>query len=190
KITKGLLVFFVSFVAKLRVFGAKRMVHIRDAFPEDVPAILAIYNDVVATSTAIYREEPATLDDRRQWFDARRAQSYPVLVADDDSGLLGFASYGDFRAWPGYRFTVEHTVHIRADQRGRGVGTMLMQALIQRAVEQRKHVMIGGIDAANEASLRFHDRLGFVRTALLRQVGFKSGHWLDLVFVQRLLDEP
>jgi phosphinothricin acetyltransferase len=176
------------------------MVRIRDASEADVPAILAIYNDVIATSTAVYREQPATLDDRRQWFDARRAQSYPVLVAlaaaasaeaaDDDSGILGFASYGDFRTWPGYRFTVEHTVHIRADQRGRGVGTTLMHALIQRAVEQGKHVMIGGVDAANEASLRFHDRLGFVRTAELHQVGFKSGRWLDLVFVQRLLEEP
>src|SRR5262245_37295923 len=112
------------------------MARIRDASVDDVPAILAIYNDVIATSTAIYREEPATLDDRREWFDARRVQSYPVLVADDDSGILGFASYGDFRAWPGYRFTVEHSVHIRADQRGRGVGTMLMRVLMQRAIEQ------------------------------------------------------
>jgi phosphinothricin acetyltransferase len=163
------------------------MVRIRDAAEDDIPAILAIYNDVIATSTAIYREEPATLDDRREWFNARRAQSYPVLVADDGSGILGFASYGDFRTWPGYRFTVEHTIQIRADQRGRGVGTMLMHALIQRAFEQRKHVMIGGVDAANEASLRFHDRLGFVRAASLHQVGFKSGRWLDLVFVQRIL---
>lgn len=160
---------------------------IRDAVEEDVPGILAIYNDVIATSTAVYREDPASLDDRLQWFTARRAQSYPILVAADDSDILGFASYGDFRAWPGYRFTVEHTVHIRADQRGRGVGTMLMQALIRRAIEQDKHVMIGGVDADNEPSLRFHERLGFIRAAHLRQVGFKFGRWLDLVFVQRIL---
>ena len=173
-------------------------VSVREASTDDVPAILAIYNDVIATSTAVYREDPATLDDRLQWFAARQAQSYPVLVAlgavasaeaaTDDSGLLGFASYGDFRAWPGYRFSVEHTVHIRADQRGRGVGTLLMRALIQRAVEQGKHVMIGGVDADNEASLRFHERLGFQRAAHLRQVGIKFGRWLDLVFVQRILD--
>ena len=96
--------------------------HPRGVATDDVPGILAIYNDVIATSTAVYREDPATLDDRLQWFDARQAQSYPVLVATDDSGILGFASYGDFRTWPGYRFSVEHTVHIRADQRGRGVG--------------------------------------------------------------------
>jgi phosphinothricin acetyltransferase len=164
------------------------MEHIRDARVDDVPGILAIYNDVIATSTAVYRQEPATLDDRRQWFDARVAQGFPILVAADDSGIVGFASYGDFRSWPGYRFTVEHTVHIRTDQRGQGVGTRLMQALIERAVAQGKHVMVGGVDADNEPSLRFHERLGFVRAARLQQVGFKFGRWLDLVFVQRILD--
>jgi L-amino acid N-acyltransferase YncA len=159
----------------------------RDAVEQDVPEILAIYNEVIATSTAVYRDDPASLDDRLEWFNARRAQAYPILVAADHSGILGFASYGDFRSWPGYRFSVEHTVHIRADERGRGVGTMLMQALITRAIEQDKHVMIGGVDADNEPSLRFHERLGFIRAAHLRQVGFKFGRWLDLVFVQRIL---
>ena len=173
-------------------------VSIRDASTDDVPAILAIYNDVIASSTAIYREDAATLDDRLQWFRSRQAQANPVLVAlaagasaeaaTDDSGIVGFASYGDFRAWPGYRFSVEHTVHIRADQRGRGVGTRLMHVLIERAIAQGKHVMIGGVDADNEASLRFHERLGFTRAASLRQVGFKFGRWLDLVFVQRMLN--
>ena len=166
---------------------AERSVTIRDAVDEDVPGILAIYNDVIATSTAVYREDPATLEDRRQWFEARREQSYPILVASDGSGILGFASYGDFRSWPGYRFSVEHSVHVRADQRGRGVGTLLMGALIQRAIDQGKHVMVGGVDADNEPSLRFHERLGFARAARLREVGFKFGRWLDLVFVQRVL---
>ena len=165
------------------------MIDVRDADDADVPGILAIYNDVIATSTAVYREEPATLDDRREWFAARRQQGYPILVGVDQSGVIGFASYGDFRSWPGYRFSVEHTVHIRADQRGRGVGTLLMRSLIDRAQQQRKHVMIGGVDADNEASLRFHEQLGFTRVAHLRQVGYKFGRWLDLVFVQRLLDE-
>ena len=163
------------------------MADIRDARVDDLPGILAIYNDVIATSTAVYREDPATLDDRTQWYQARQAQGYPILVAADDSGIVGFASYGDFRSWPGYRFTVEHTVHIRADQRARGVGTRLMQALIERAVAQGKHVMVGGVDADNEPSLRFHERLGFVRAARLHDVGFKFGRWLDLVFVQRIL---
>jgi phosphinothricin acetyltransferase len=161
---------------------------IRDASADDMPGILAIYNEVIATSTAVYREDPATLDERQQWFDGRRVQGYPIFVAAGDSGIVGFATYGDFRPWPGYRFSVEHTVHVRADERGRGVGTALMRVLVQRAVDQGKHVMIGGVDADNEASLRFHERLGFERAAHLRQVGFKFGRWLDLVFLQRILD--
>ena len=164
------------------------MLEIRDGVETDMPAILAIYNEVIATSTAVYRETPASLEDRLEWMRTRQAQSYPILVASDDSGIVGFASYGDFRSWPGYRFTVEHTVHVRADQRGRGVGTTLMRPLFERAARQGKHVMIGGIDADNHASLRFHERLGFVPVAHLREVGYKFGRWLDLVFVQRILD--
>src|SRR5262245_49962388 len=98
------------------------MLEIRDASPTDLPALLAIYNDVVATSTAIYRDEPATLEDRRSWLAARQADGHPVLVAIDGGALVGFAAFGGFRPWPGYRFTVEHSVHVRADRRGQGVG--------------------------------------------------------------------
>ena len=163
------------------------MVHIRDAGDEDLPGLLAIYNDIIATSTAVYREAPATLDERREWLHAHAAQGYPVLVAADESGVAGFASFGDFRVWPGYRFTVEHTVHVRADCRGRGIGAALMGPLIARAAALGKHVMVAGVDADNEASLRFHERLGFARVAHFREVGFKFGRWLDLVFLQRML---
>jgi L-amino acid N-acyltransferase len=163
---------------------------IRDARVEDLPGILAIYNDVLLTSTAIYRDDPVTLDDRRQWWEARIAQGQPVLVAADASGVAGFASFGDFRAWPGYRFTVEHSVHIRSDRRGQGLGTTLMHPLMERAAAMGKHIMIAGVDADNDASLRFHERLGFVRVAHFREVGFKFGRWLDLVFLQRTLVEP
>jgi L-amino acid N-acyltransferase YncA len=161
---------------------------IRDAHREDLPHILAIYNDIVATSTAIYRDDPATLEERAQWWRDRTAQGYPVLVAADHTGVIGYASFGDFRAWPGYRFTVEHTVHVRSDRRGHGVGTALMHPLIERATTLGKHVMIAGVDADNHASLQFHERLGFVRVAHFREVGFKFDRWLDLVFLQRLLD--
>ena len=105
---------------------------IRDAIEADVPAIHAIYNAVLASSTAIFSETPATLESRQKWFRGRREQGYPVLVATDDSGVLGFASFGDFRSWPGYRHTVEHSVHVRADARGRGVGRGLMEVLLAR----------------------------------------------------------
>lgn len=161
---------------------------IRDATEEDLPAVLGIYNDVVATSTAIYTEVPATLADRQAWWQSRVAQGYPVLVSADETGIVGFASFGDFRAWPCYRFTVEHSVHVRSDRRGRGVGEMLMRSLIPRATGLGKHVLIAGVDGENAASLRFHERLGFERVAHFKQVGFKFGRWLDLVFLQRFLN--
>jgi phosphinothricin acetyltransferase len=163
------------------------MTEVRDARENDLGGLLEIYNDVVATSTAIYRDDPATLADRREWWAQRVAQGYPVLVATRESEVIGFASFGDFRAWPGYRFTVEHTVHVRADLRGRGVGTALMRPLLDRAAALGKHVMVAGVDADNSGSLAFHERLGFVRVAHFREVGFKFGRWLDLVFLQRTL---
>jgi phosphinothricin acetyltransferase len=160
---------------------------IRDATEEDLGGLLAIYNDVIATSTAIYSYDPVTLEERRQWWRARTAQGYPVLVARDEQGVAGFATFGDFRAWPGYRFTVEHSVHVRAAGRGRGVGTLLVQALLARAAALGKHVMIAGVDAANVAAIRFHERLGFEKSGHLREVGYKFERWLDLVFLQRRL---
>ncbi len=161
---------------------------VRDAIEPDMPVILAIFNDVIATSTAVYMDQPSTLDERLTWWRGRVGAGYPVLVSEDDSGLTGFASFGEFRTRPGYRFTVEHSVYVRGDQRGRGVGRALMTPLVHRAVSLRKHVMVGGVDAQNEGSLRFHERLGFERVAHFKQVGFKFGRWLDLVFLQRTLD--
>jgi len=161
------------------------MMLLRDAAEDDLAGLAAIYNDVIATSTAIYSSVPVTLEDRRQWWRARVAAGYPVLVALDDSGVIGFSTFGDFRSWPGYRFTVEHTVHVRADRRGGGVGTKLLEALFPLAAALGKHMMIAAVDAANAASIRFHERLGFEQAGCLREVGHKFGRWLDLVFLQR-----
>ena len=158
---------------------------IRAAAESDLPGLLAIYNDVIATSTAVYSYIPTTLEERTTWWRARVGMGYPVLVAVDDSGVLGFSTFGDFRTWPGYRFTVEHSVHVRADTRGRGVGKELVIALFPLAEALNKHVMIAGVDAANEASIRFHERLGFEKAGHLREVGHKFDRWLDLVFLQR-----
>jgi L-amino acid N-acyltransferase YncA len=167
------------------------MANVRAASEADLPGILAIYNEVIATSTAVYTSEPSTLDERRAWFAARSAQGFPVLVAVDASDVLGFASFGEWRgAWPGYRYTVEHSVHVRHDVRGQGIGRSLVEALFPPALALGKHVMIGGIDAANHASLSFHARLGFERVASFREVGHKFGRWLDLTFMQRFLDPP
>jgi phosphinothricin acetyltransferase len=160
---------------------------ITDATEADLPGLVEIYNEVVANSTAVYSSEPVTLADRLSWWRGRRAQGYPVLVARDAGVVAGFATFGDFRAWPGYRFTVEHSVHVRADGRSRGMGTALVQALLPRAAAMGKHVMIAGVDAANAAAIRFHERLGFAQSGRLTEVGYKFGRWLDLVFLQRML---
>ena len=156
-----------------------------DAAEHDLAGLVAIYNEVIATSTAVYSSTPVTVEDRRQWWRARVAAGFPVLVARDESGIAGFSTFGEFRTWPGYRFTVEHTVHVRADRRGSGVGTKLVEALFPRAAALGKHMMIAGVDAANTASIRFHERLGFAQARCQREVGHKFDRWLDLVFLQR-----
>ena len=160
---------------------------VRDAVEADLVGIVAIYNDVVARSTAIWSEAPTSLDERQAWLAQRRANGYPVLVAVE-AGVVGFASFGPFRPWPGYAATVEHSVHVRVDRRGSGVGRALLEELIASAKTAGAHAMVGGIDAANEGSLRFHAGLGFAEVGRLPQVGRKFGRWLDLVFVEKLLE--
>jgi L-amino acid N-acyltransferase YncA len=166
-------------------------IRVRDANADDLPAMLAIYNEVVANSTAIYTFQASSLDERREWFRVRSGGGWPVLAAVRGDELLGYASFAEFRgAWPGYLHSVEHSVYVRADCRHQGIGSALLQALLPIAAKMDKHVMVGGIDAANEASLRLHERLGFQRVAHFREVGRKFGRWLDLVFVQRFIDAP
>lgn len=166
-------------------------VHLRDAIPGDVPAILAIYNAVIETSTAIYISEPVTLQNRLDWFTDRTAAGFPVLVAEAQGVVAGFATYGEWRgSWPGYLYTVEHSVHVDSAVRGQGVGRHLMLALIDRATAQGKHVMLGAVDAANAPSLAFHRSLGFEPVSHFKEVGRKFDRWLDLVFVQKILDAP
>jgi L-amino acid N-acyltransferase YncA len=167
--------------------GSTREVLVRDAAEADLPGLLAIYNEVIESSTAVFSNVPATLEERQSWLAGRRAAGYPVIVADDESGVAGFGSFGDFRAWPGYRFTVEHSVHVRADRRGEGIGTMMLTELIERACALGKHSMIAGIDADNVASIRLHERLGFTQVARLPEVAWKFDRWLDLLLLQRLL---
>ena len=170
---------------------AQHGVTIRPATTADAEAISDLYNALIATDTVAWTEVAESVDQRRAWIAAQHERGEPVLVADDDGDVVGFVSYGEFRdatKWPGYRFTVEHTVHVRQDTWGRGVGRALMEELCMLARANGKHVMVGGIDGANEASLRFHERLGFVEVARMPQIGWKFDRWLDLVLVQRVLD--
>jgi phosphinothricin acetyltransferase len=160
---------------------------IRKATEADLSQILAIYNDAVAKTTAIWNDQPADLANRRAWFRARTAQGFPVLVAEEDALTVGYGTFGDFRPFDGYRFTVEHSVYVAEGVRRRGIASSLLAALEERARAMGKHVMVGGIAADNEASLKLHERLGFVETGRMPEVGFKFDRWLDLVLMQKKL---
>ena len=160
-------------------------------FDQHAPAILAIFNDAIANSTALYEYKPRTMDTMRAWFDAKAKGRFPVLgIADDDGTLMGFASYGSFRAFAAYKYTVEHSVYVDSRFRGRGVGRRLLNEMIEAAKSQHYHMMIGGIDAENAASIALHQSLGFTHCASIKQAGFKFGRWLDLEFYQLLLPTP
>ena len=163
-------------------------VEIRDAQPADADAIAAIYNDVVVHTTAIWNDHQVDGENRREWIVGRQRAGYPVLVAMRDGQVAGYASFGDWRAAHGYRHTVQLSVHVRADQRGAGLGRALLMALIARARASGKHVMVAAIEAGNTGSIRLHEKLGFQQVGLMPGVGTKFGRWLDLAFLQLVLD--
>ncbi|MFT3963329.1 GNAT family N-acetyltransferase [Propionivibrio sp.] len=164
---------------------------VRCDFERHADAILAIFNEAIVNSTALYDYRPRTPQSMVPWFDAKRAGNFPVIgVEDADGGLLAFASYGTFRGWPAYKYTVEHSVYVHKDHRGQGLGRRVLRELIAAARRNDVHAMIGGIDATNAGSIALHERLGFKHAGTLPQVGFKFGRWLDLAFYQLLLDTP
>lgn len=163
---------------------------IRPATEADLPAILAIYNEVIANTTAVYSYVPHTLEMRRQWFDERCAADRPVIIAERNAEVVGFGSFGPFRDWPAYKYTAEHSLHVRHDVRGHGIGSALLVALVREATSRELRTLVGGIDAANTASIALHTKHGFVECARIRDAGFKFGRWLDLVFMQLVLDGP
>jgi L-amino acid N-acyltransferase YncA len=153
--------------------------------------ILEILNEAIENSTALYDYAPRPPESMIAWFEAKQKGRFPVLGAVNDAGaLLGFASYGTFRAWPAYKYCVEHSVYVKKEQRGAGVGLTLMQCLISAATEQDLHVLVGGIDVSNRASVALHEKLGFSHAGTIRQAGFKFGRWLDLAFYELLLQTP
>jgi phosphinothricin acetyltransferase len=164
---------------------------VRDATFADLPATLAIYNELIETTTIAWTEHHQTLDERAAWFAEQQRRGFPVLVADDGGEVVGVTAYGDFRDsihWPGYRHTVELSIHVRGDRRHSGIGRLMIDALIERARESAVHVMVAGIDADNVDSIRFHERMHFVEVARMPETGRKFGRWLDLVVMQRVLD--
>jgi phosphinothricin acetyltransferase len=154
-------------------------------------ANLDILNEAIVYSTALYAYQQRTAADMTSWFDGKARHDYPVICAEADDGqLLGFATYGQFRERPAYKYTVEHSLYVDARCRGRGVGRVLLGAIIEAAGKQDYHVLVGGIDAANGASIKLHQKFGFMPCGIVRQAGFKFGRWLDLAFYQLILKTP
>ena len=162
---------------------------IRNAAPRDLPVILEIINHAILTSTAIYDYEIRTLEEQTAWFEKMIADGMPVIVAEFEGEVIGYGSYNIFRPKIGYKFSVEHSIYLDDKSRGIGVGGKLLGSLIQRAKESGLHTMIAGIDAANRGSIEFHKKYGFIEKGYLREVGYKFDQWLDLVFMQLILEE-
>ncbi len=160
-------------------------------FQEHATAILDIYNEAIANSTALYDYHPRTTDTMVAWFNDKQSGQYPVIgVTSESNELMGFASYGVFRARPAYKYSVEHSVYVHVDHRGKGVGNILMKQIIERAKAQQYHLLVGGIDADNQVSIALHEKFGFTHSGTVTQAGFKFGRWLDVAFYQLILETP
>lgn len=154
-------------------------------------AILAIFNEAIVNSTALYDYKPRTMEMMAGWFDAKSKGKFPVIGIENDSGdLMGFGSYGTFRAWPAYKYSVEHSVYVAEAFRRQGIGKRVLQEVIAAAQGQDYHVLVGAIDATNSASIRLHEASGFTHCGTIRQAGFKFGRWLDLSLYQLILSSP
>ena len=163
------------------------MITIRHAEEKDLPQMLEIYNDVILNTTAVYDYEPHTLEMRKQWFETKQQQGFPVFVAEEENKIVGFSSFGPFRAWAAYKYSVENSVYVKASERGKGIGKLLMPPLIDAAKKLKMHTIIASIDATNEASLKLHKSFGFEEVAHFKEVGYKFGRWLDLKFLQLIV---
>lgn len=163
---------------------------IRQATAADVPTILEIFNDNILNSTAIYMYKEQTLEQRMQWFDGKQQNGEPLFVFEIDGEVAGYATYGAFRAYPAYQYTVEHSVYVHKNHYKKGIATKLMHAIIDHAKAQNVKTMVAGIDKENGASMIIHEKLGFTYSGTIRNAGYKFGRWLDLVFYQLDLDGP
>lgn len=164
---------------------------VRCTHDQHASQILEVFNEAILTSTALFDYKPRAPESMVPWFKAKDSGNFPVIsIEGSDGQLLGFASYGTFRAWPAYKYSVEHSVYVHKDHRGKGLGRILMQELISAAQDQNYHLLVGGIEATNSGSIALHEALGFSHAGTIRQAGFKFRRWLDLSFYQLILQTP
>lgn len=160
---------------------------LRKAEAADIAAILEITNYEILNSTVLYEYEARSLDTQLQWFNDKMANGWPVLVAELNGAVVGFGTFGKFRERIAYRFSVEHSVYVHKDHRGKAIGNALMVELIRLAKTQGYHTMIAGIDSSNMGSVEFHRKFGFEAIGTFKEVGFKFDKWLNVVFMQLIL---
>lgn len=159
-------------------------------YAEHGEAIRSILNHAIAHTTARWEESPWSSEAMQAWFNTKTDAGAPVLGVIGPTGdLLGYGTYGQFRPFAGYKHTMEHSIYVRHDARGRGVGKLLLERLIEKAKAAQCKVLIAAIDGANLASMRLHEKMGFQRSGLIPSAGVKFGSWLDLVFYYLLFDE-
>ncbi len=166
------------------------MIAIRLSEEKDIPEILEIYNYAIIHTTSVYSYLPHTLEMRKKWFKERKAAKQPVFVAETNNMIAGFISYGPFRAWPAYKYTMEHSVHVHKDYRRQGIASMLLEKIIESAKQNNVHSLIGAIDAANIASIKLHEQFNFKEVGHFKEAGYKFNKWLDLKFFQLLFETP
>ncbi|MDD4967864.1 MAG: GNAT family N-acetyltransferase [Paludibacter sp.] len=164
---------------------------LRPCTEQQLPEILDIFNDAILNSTALYDYKTRTLDMMQAWYADKQKGNYPIVGAFDENNLLlGFSTYGMFRVRPAYKYSIEHSVYVRPDKRGQGLGKILLKEIIKKAQEQNFHTLVGVIDASNTVSMKLHEAEGFVLTGIMKEVGFKFGKWLDAAFYQLILETP
>ncbi len=161
---------------------------LRSAQPSDISAITGIYNEVIATTNAIYRDDIVTESERLAWYESKVNDGYPVIVAELNGEVIGYGLYGGFRFGEGYKHTVEHSIHVMSSHRRTGVGRTILKELVAIATKDGRHVMVGAIDSGNEASIKLHEEFGFRESARMEEVALKGGKLLTLVLVQKVLD--
>lgn len=167
----------------------KQMLEIRDACEADLSVLLEIYNEAVTNTAAIFNETVVDLENRKQWLAARQSKGFPVLVALRDGRVAGYASYSEWRAFDGYRHTVENSVYVHPACKGAGIGRQLLKALIARASASNLHRMVAFVESGNIVSIHLHESLGFRKAGQFSEVGRKFGRWLDVTCLERALEQ-
>jgi phosphinothricin acetyltransferase len=170
-----------------RLFITNMDIQIRNYQTKDCTAILAIINEAILNSTALYDYHPRSLDQQIAIFEDKISKGFPVIIAEMNNEVVGFGYYSEFRFREAYKFTVEHSVYAHKNCIGKGIGKLLLSKLIQLAKAQNLHTMIGVIDSENTNSIDFHIKFGFENVGFIKESGFKFNRWLNSVFMQKML---